>query len=84
MSCRSRWRRFGFADGVTVTPELPSGLQNVQADAVTLAADANAGTLKIVVGEAAQAGTHQLTLRSNLKFNGVDLVDKVPLTVNIQ
>ncbi|MCA9148676.1 MAG: hypothetical protein KDA92_05235 [Planctomycetales bacterium] len=76
-------RKFGFADAVTVTPELPNGVK-LQAAPVTITADSVQATLNLTVAEDATVGSVPVTLRSNLKFNGVDLVDKNNLTVNIQ
>lgn len=69
-------RRYGFADAITITPELPSGVSDLQIAAVTLAADQASATIQAVAGPQATVGQHAIPLRLNLKFNGVDLVEK--------
>jgi hypothetical protein len=77
-------RKFGFAESITITPELPADLADVTAEPLAVAADQSTGSLKFTVGQNAAAGQHTVKLRVNLKFNGVDVVDTIPVTVTIQ
>ena len=77
-------RRFGFADEVQLELQVPNSVKGISAEAVKLAKDQGTGALKIVAGKDATKGDHSCTLKSRLKFNGLDIEDEASLVLHIK
>lgn len=75
-------RDFGFADEVKLELKAPDGLK-VKAEAASVAKDQNAAVLKIAVDKAVAAGTHAVTVRAAMTFNGKALTLDVPLELAV-
>jgi hypothetical protein len=76
-------RRYGFADSVQLSLEVPQGVSGLAAEAVTLDADAEQAMLTLTAAEDATSGTHQVVVRAKAKFNDIDVEDSVTLSVTI-
>jgi uncharacterized phage infection (PIP) family protein YhgE len=77
-------RRFGFAEEVNLTLQVPDGMKDVSAEARTVDKQQDQATLQIAAGPNAPPGDHTLLVQTSLKFNGVDIQDRWPLPVIIE
>ncbi len=76
-------RRFGFSDAVTLTLDVPQGVAELGAETQTVGPEATSASLQLKAGGNASLGQHRVNLNVALKFNGVDITEKVPLVVQI-
>jgi hypothetical protein len=77
-------RLFGFAEAVTVSAPIPSGVAGISIPNATIAKGQNAAKLTITAAANATAGQHNLTVRAALKLNNQDLTVEQPITLNVQ
>jgi hypothetical protein len=66
-------RRYGFADGVRIEPNIPDGNAKLSTAAIDVAAGQESGELTIKAVADAPPGNRTITLKAKLKFNGFDL-----------
>jgi len=66
-------RLFGFNQAVNVQTVLPTGITGLQVPNISIAANANQGTVVVTAQPTATPGDHVLTLRLTLNFNGQNL-----------
>lgn len=76
-------RLYGFTDQVRANAQLPSGVNGVNLQQVTIAANQNEGKLAIMASPDATPGKHELRLQFSLQFNnqGLQVVETLPLEV---
>jgi hypothetical protein len=76
-------RLYGFDGPVTFQPQLPGGVGGLQIPAVQIANGQAENKLVITAAANATVGTHNMTLRAQMNFNGQNLILDVPLALTV-
>ncbi len=76
-------RKYGCADAVELTVELPKEASGVNANKASIGGDQKSAKLTLNAAADAKAGVYAATVRAKAKFNGIDVEDTLPITVTV-
>ncbi len=74
-------RRFGFAEAVEISLQAPEGAEGIIAEHRRIERHRTSGTLQVTADTNAKSGPHPLDVQLSLRFNGVELQQRIPLKV---
>ena len=76
-------RLFGFADAVSFSPIFPEGLKGIKVTETVCAKDQSNVEIPFEIDDQALVGSVNFDLSCKIKFNGIELVEKVPVSFEV-
>jgi hypothetical protein len=77
-------RRFGFADKIELSVDLPKEVSGIAVEKVTLEPATEAAELQFVAQDSATPGTHTITVHARASFNGVDVASSASVALKVE
>lgn len=76
-------RLFGFADSVSFSPIFPEGLKGIKVTETVCAKDQSNVEIPFEIEDQALVGSVNFDLSCKIKFNGIELAEKVPVSFEV-
>ena len=76
-------RLFGFADTVSFSPIFPEGLKGIKVTDTVCAKDQSNVEIPFEIEDQALVGSVNFDLSCKIKFNGIELAEKVPVSFEV-
>ena len=76
-------RLFGFADAVSFSPIFPEGLKGIKVTDTVCAKDQSNVEIPFEIEDQALVGSVNFDLSCKIKFNGIELAEKVPVSFEV-